>query len=73
MDEAQKRQIQKFVNDKGMSRAVYLLLLDTFLRERPQADVYVLAASRLAIDYLKQGWKELEKYKFEEPSQGNTS
>lgn len=53
------------MNDKVMSTAVYNALLDSFLKEKPAQDVQVLAASRLAIDYLKQGFKDLEHFKDE--------
>lgn len=54
------------MGDPVMERAVYTVLLDSFLEERAGADVHVLAASRLAVDFLKQGWKELEKLKTKE-------
>lgn len=63
MDKTEIQKIQRFLSDKIMSGAVYEVLLDSFLKERANADVYVLAASRLSVDYLKQGWKELEKLK----------
>lgn len=53
------------MNDKVMTTAVYNALLDSFLKEKPNQDVQVLAASRLAIDYLKQGFKDLEHFKDE--------
>ena len=63
MDDVKNNKIQKFINDKAMSDAVYETLLASFLRGKPSSDVYLLAASRLAVDFLTQGWKELERLK----------
>ena len=50
-----------------MSEAVYDVLLESFLSfdfpYSPNADVQLLAASRIAIDSLRKGWKDLEKFK----------
>jgi len=62
MNKTQEDKLQRFMNDAVMADTVYQVLLDSFLVERPNQDVYVLAASRLSIDFLKQGWKELERY-----------
>lgn len=62
LNEQQKEKIKWFINDLAMTEAVYKALLDSFLKDTPK-DVYVLAASRLAVDYLKQGFKSLEVFK----------
>ncbi len=62
MNDFQKGKIIAFANDKLLLDTVYSVLLDSFLKERPNQDIHILAASRLAVDYLKQGWKELEGY-----------
>lgn len=66
MNDVQKAKITKFVSDTVMSDAVYDVLLKGFLKERPNQDVHSLAASRLAIDFLNQSWKELERYSTEQ-------
>jgi hypothetical protein len=65
IDETQKAQIQRFLEDADTANAVKSVLLDSFLKERKGQDVYVLAASRLAIDLLNEGWRELEKLRRE--------
>lgn len=67
-DDIKKNKLQRFLNDPEMVNAVYGVLLASFIKERPGQDVYVLAASRLAIDLLNVGWNELEKYKLEKES-----
>lgn len=62
----EKQKIKRFVNDQVCSDAVYDVLLKAFIADRPGDDVQTLAASRLAIDYLKRGWKELTKFKNDE-------
>jgi len=42
------------------------VLVSSFLRKRGisvETDVHVLAAARLAIDFLEDGWRELEKHR----------
>lgn len=63
MTDLEQEKVRRFVNDPVASKAVFDLLLHSFLSDRASQDVHTLAASRLAIDYLKQGWKELEKIK----------
>ena len=58
----QEEQLKRFINNRDMSEAVFDVLLNSFLKDRG-SDVYILAASRLSIDFLKLGWKEMEKFK----------
>lgn len=55
--------LQRFINDEAMAFAVHQTLIDSFLKKRTGQDVYLLAASRLAVDFLNEAWKELESYK----------
>lgn len=48
-----------------MSGFVYETLLDEFTGGGIVADVNVLAAQRIAIDFLKDAWKALERFKNE--------
>lgn len=45
-----------------MSNAVYEVLHASFLKSKGQRDIQVLAAERLALDFLDLGWKELQKF-----------
>ena len=58
-----EEKLRRFINDIGMSNAVYNVLLESFLKESKEKDVNTLAASRIAIDLLRQGWKDLDKFK----------
>lgn len=60
MQELYKQKLILFANDQAMMDAVYAELLDTFLEEKPQYEVYVAAAERIAVDKLKKGWRKLE-------------
>ncbi len=62
LNPTQKGKITKFLEDKLMADSVYEVVLDSFLKPKPNSDVYKLAASRLAIDMLGEAWKEMEKY-----------
>jgi hypothetical protein len=55
--------ITRFLNDVVMAEAVKRVLLESFMKPSKDTDVQTLAASRIAIDLLNEGWKELQKYK----------
>ena len=67
MDEGTKNaKINQFLNDKLMAKAVYEVILDSYLFSQRQSDVNFLAASRIAIDLLQEAWKDLSKHKIKE-------
>ena len=55
--------IQRFLNDKAMSNAVYSVLLQTYLKPKQYSDFHEAAAYRMATDLLQEAWKELEKHR----------
>lgn len=61
----QKSKIKRFVDDADLSNAVYEVILNSFLKSKPNRDVYQLAASRLAIDLLDEAWRDLDGFKNE--------
>lgn len=63
INETQKNKIDRFLNDEVMSEAVKEVILNSFLKPKPNRDVYQLAASRLAIDLLDESWKDLERFR----------
>lgn len=63
INETQKNKIDRFLNDEVMSEAVREVILNSFLKPKPNRDVYQLAASRLAIDLLDESWKDLERFR----------
>lgn len=64
MNETAKQQkIARFLADKEMSGYVKDVLLGTFLKERKSTDVHVLAAERVAINLLQEGFRELDKFR----------
>lgn len=66
MNDLQKSRITAFLNDELTAKAVYEVLLQSFLKTRTGVSVHELAAAKLAIDYLREGWKELERNVLEE-------
>ena len=66
MNETQRAKIQRFLDDKIMSEAVKSVILGAFLKPSKKNDVQTLAAERIAIDLLEEGFKELNKYALEE-------
>ena len=63
MPKIKEEKIKRFMDDAVMNEAVYEVLLDSFLNEKIANDVHVLAASRLSVNFLKEGWKNLEKFR----------
>lgn len=63
MNDFRNEKIRRFINDPGMSEAVYDVVLKVFLKAKPLAHVNEQAASFLAIGQLQEAWKELEKFK----------
>lgn len=61
----QEQKIKGFINDRQMSGAVYAVLLESFLKERTK-DVHIMAAAYLAVDFLKQAWRDMERIGHEE-------
>lgn len=68
MSENEKNKVKKFVSDEIMLNAVYNIIHKSFLKFKGQRDTQLLAAERLALDFLDEAWKELEKYKKDEHS-----
>ncbi|MDO8094441.1 MAG: hypothetical protein Q6360_13265 [Candidatus Brocadiales bacterium] len=71
MDKREK--ITRFLSDKLMSESVYYILLNAFLKGSGTKDVSVLAAERISISLLPVAWKELEKFKNDEPVENKTT
>ena len=64
MNEKEKQgRIARFLEDKNTANLVKEVLLSVFLKPREKSDVQTLAAERLSINLLHEGWKELERYK----------
>lgn len=55
--------IRAFVKDERLNTAVKGVLLSNFLRARTNADVHILAAQTLAVQFLSDAWAEMERYK----------
>lgn len=62
MDASARERVKRFASDEKTAKAVYELLLQAFLRPRSH-DVYMLAASKLAVDYLNEAWRDVESSK----------
>lgn len=63
MNEKELLLIRGFIGDRDMNETVRALLLKNFLRSRPNADVHILAAQTLAVQFLDDAWNEMLKHK----------
>lgn len=61
LNSAEKHKIKNFVADKVLASSVKRVLMDAFLKNSGTDDVQKLAAERIAINLLENGFKELEK------------
>jgi hypothetical protein len=70
-----KERIKRFIADKMTSDFVRESLRESFLKSRGNRDVYILAAERIAIELLDDGFRDMEriahddKGEVKEPSQ----
>ena len=62
LNPTEKQKIKSFLADKVMSNAVKSVLMDSFLKNSKNTDVQTLAAERIALNLLDEGFKELNKY-----------
>ena len=66
LQEIQKEKVRQFLNDKIMSDTIKQVFLSVFLSKeyiKINDDVHLLAASRLAVNFLLEGFKYLEEYR----------
>lgn len=66
LSEIQKIKIQAFLKDKILYDVIYEIFMKNFMKPLPHQDVNILAASRIAIDYLNETFQELDKIAIEE-------
>lgn len=62
MDDVKIAKIDRFLKDEVMVMAVYEVLRNAFLKGKGQRDINILAAERLAVDLLDEGWRDLKKF-----------
>ncbi len=62
-NDLKNNKIHNFINDLAMETAVYEVIRNAFLSKKGQKDVQILAAERLAVDFLDEAWKELNKHR----------
>lgn len=67
MNDLQLEKLKRFANDQDVSSAVFKLLEDALLKPVNTTDVHKLAAERIAIDVLRDAWKELDKHRSRSP------
>lgn len=60
LDPVKQEKIKRFVIDKVMFESVKESLTSSFLKPLPNRDVQLLAASRLALDLLNEGFRDME-------------
>lgn len=63
MSKQEEELVGRFLADEAMSKAIWSVLIDSFMKKTTVTDVQTLAAQRIAIDLLREGWRELEKHK----------
>lgn len=62
MKQLNEEKLKRFANDSEMNEAVKEVLLTTFLKKIPNADVNILASQTIAINLLLEAWREIDEY-----------
>lgn len=69
MDATRQTKIDRFLKDEVMSQAVFEVIRKSFLKNKGVRDVQIMAAERLALEFLDLAWQELNKYKTAESTE----
>ena len=72
MTEGQRKKVGLFLQDEELTKILYDILLESFLRTPKSTDVQTLAAYRIAIDLLKEGWRELQGFRLRNKPEDST-
>jgi len=72
MNPYETEKLQRFMMDKVMVDTVFKVFKDSFLKSRKSQDVQYLAAKALAIEFLEDAQRELNKYKTDPKEEDNT-
>lgn len=64
--------LKGFVNSPFQKEVVKKILLNSFLKPR-EGDIYIKGASRIAIDYLLDGFREMDNYKIKNQTEEEKS
>lgn len=67
MNEVKQTKLQRFVNDEAMMEAVFEVIQESFLKARPNKDVYYLAAKSLAVEFLDEAKRSLTQQRISGP------
>jgi hypothetical protein len=62
LNSTEKNKIKRFLADKVMADTIEKIFLASFLKKSGNTDVQTLAAERIAINLLEEGFKDLRKY-----------
>ena len=74
MTQIQKDKIARFLEDTLLSDTVRGILIENTLTQPiKQHEIHYLAAQRLAIDIIKEAWKEMERCKSQVEKKETTS
>ena len=63
MDITKQTKIDRFLKDELMSQSVFDVIRKSFLKNKGVRDVQIMAAERLALEFLDVAWQDLSKYK----------
>lgn len=66
MNDIEQSKLDRFAKDEVMLQSVHKFIRNFFLKGKGNRDVQILAAERLAVDFLDDAWRELEKYNVSE-------
>ena len=63
LNDTQKSKVVRFLNDEAMIETVFSVIQDSFMKSRPNKEVHYLAAKSIALEFLEEARKDLEKHR----------
>lgn len=60
LEKIQVEKVKRFISDKVLAKTIQDILTESFLRPRGSRDIHIMAAERISVELLKEGFRELE-------------
>ena len=73
LNDSQESRLKRFLNDRETSEILFDVLQDSFLKARANKEVHYLAAKSLAVEFLEEARRDLDKYREAKDNDRNDS
>lgn len=62
INDAQRAKIKRFLDDRAMNESVRMAIQESFLKPRANKEIHYLAAKSLAVEFLDEAFKDLNRF-----------